>query len=385
MNALGLALATLIAAESPHDAMLRYFRAGEQAYQAGRFEVAITAFNESNAIEPSAAVRFSMAQAYRRQYYVDRDDQKLARAIELYKRYLAEAGELPRKEDAARHLASLEPLLALSAETHRRLSRSEEKLDFATRTQLMVTSTVAGARGSLDGAAERPLPLIEVVRPGAHQVRVTAAGHDLVERNVTALEARLVVTEVDPAPRPALVQLEAPAGSTVLVNDVPRGETPLAGPLQLAAGTSTLVLVQRGRHPWSRELTVAPGDALSVTAEQPFTGQRRAAIALLGSGAAAAVGGSVFTGLAAHAWSVATRLDDQRMREGLTAEQAREYLDQRQRWSQGSLTAAVLLTAGAALLLAGTLLALFDSEPATQAARAAPVAATARPDDSEQP
>src|SRR4051812_9930626 len=49
-----------------------YFNAGARAYAAGKYVPAIRAFEEAYRIEPRPGLVFSIAQAYRRQYFIDK-------------------------------------------------------------------------------------------------------------------------------------------------------------------------------------------------------------------------------------------------------------------------------------------------------------------------
>lgn len=48
------------------------FNAGAQAFNVGKFSAAIQAFDAAYALAPRPAILFSLAQAQRRQYFVDR-------------------------------------------------------------------------------------------------------------------------------------------------------------------------------------------------------------------------------------------------------------------------------------------------------------------------
>src|SRR5258706_11656922 len=61
-----------------------YFNAGARAYAAGKYPAAIRAFEEAYRIEPRPGLVFSIAQAYRRQYFIDKAKQNLVEAIEHY-------------------------------------------------------------------------------------------------------------------------------------------------------------------------------------------------------------------------------------------------------------------------------------------------------------
>src|SRR5262245_36516586 len=91
LSALLLAFLTSTArAQTDVEAAKRYFEAGRQTYETGQYIPAITAFEESYKRAPRSAIVFSLAQAYRQQFFIDKDARKLKRAVELYRQYLAE-------------------------------------------------------------------------------------------------------------------------------------------------------------------------------------------------------------------------------------------------------------------------------------------------------
>src|SRR6185503_11462520 len=61
------------------------YDAGSEAYRAGRYLVAIEAFREARALATRPTLTFSLAQAYRLQYFVDGDAKALEQAIAMYR------------------------------------------------------------------------------------------------------------------------------------------------------------------------------------------------------------------------------------------------------------------------------------------------------------
>ena len=88
-----------------------FFTAGATAYSKGDFRAAIQAFEEAHKLAPRPAILFSMAQAYKRQYFVDRRPEDLRRAVDLYKQYVADVQQGGRRGDAVQALSELEPML----------------------------------------------------------------------------------------------------------------------------------------------------------------------------------------------------------------------------------------------------------------------------------
>ena len=74
-----------------------------------------------------SAILFSTAQAYRRQYFVDREPAKLKRAVDLYRQYVGEVAQGGRRDDAVQHLSDLEPLLARVEDEQRRSGKGRSE------------------------------------------------------------------------------------------------------------------------------------------------------------------------------------------------------------------------------------------------------------------
>ncbi|MCA9537535.1 MAG: PEGA domain-containing protein, partial [Myxococcales bacterium] len=241
------------------------YRAGGDAYRQGRYLVAIGAFEEALRLASHPAVIFSAAQAYRLQYFVDGKVEHLERAVALYREYTESVQSGGRRDHAVQHLSQLVPILdrlenegggdearskvarlivATSIEgataridegdptpipatfevqpgNHKVSLDAPEYIAKTIDTVAVAGSTVAlnveldpvpgrltirapeGATVLVDGRAVGLAPLrapVEV-RPGAHDVAVTARGHEPyvrdvdIERNADiAVDASLEVT-----------------------------------------------------------------------------------------------------------------------------------------------------------------------------------------------
>ena len=114
---LGVLAAPAIAQDkAPNKAAVRkeakkFFRAGQQAFDAGQYVMASDAFEQAYNRLPLPAIAFSTAQAHRLQYFIDKDASRLKRAIELYRIYLTMVASGERRDDAGSNLAELEPIL----------------------------------------------------------------------------------------------------------------------------------------------------------------------------------------------------------------------------------------------------------------------------------
>ena len=167
--AFGIALApTYAAAESKRAEAERFFRAGERAYNAGQYLVAAQAFEEALQRFPVPAIIFSTAQAYRLQYFIDKNSARLKRAVALYRQYVAKVKKGGRRDDAVASLAELEPILLRLG-----IGQGGGQAFINKTTQIMVSTQVVGATASID-ESDGEVPLIREVKPGPHKIRVLA-------------------------------------------------------------------------------------------------------------------------------------------------------------------------------------------------------------------
>lgn len=269
------------------------FNAGAQAFAAGQFTAAIQAFEESYRLTPKPAILFSMAQAERRQYFIDKRPEWLRRAITHYRTYLEQVDKGGRRADAAQALAELEPLAA-------RLEGQPSAPATAAppaETRLMVSTPTKGAEVWVDGQRAAELPLIDVVKPGKHALRVTAPGFFDETREVVAVQGGLVAVDVALRERPATLTIVAPRGAEVSVDGRPQGATPIA-PLDLAPGLHTVTLTLNGHHAHTEEVDLSRGEARELRTGLRKTGQRKASYAVIAAGAGGLVTGGVLTYLA---------------------------------------------------------------------------------------
>jgi tetratricopeptide (TPR) repeat protein len=271
--------------EAP-DARL-YFNAGARAYAAGKFAAAVRAFEEAYRIEPRPGLVFSIAQAYRRQYFIDRAKENLTESIDHYRRYLELDPDGARRGDTAEALSELEPLAS-------RLSPAEVARSPAPpsrpATQLMISSPVDDVAISLDGRSAGTLPYIAAVTPGVHQVALTAAGYVDYQRDVRVLDGSVVPLDVALKEKPARLSVVAPDGARIAVDGRFRGVSPSA-PLTLTPGRHYVTVALNGHEAYSRELDVARDESRKLRADLPATAQRTAAWVLIGTGATALLAG----------------------------------------------------------------------------------------------
>jgi hypothetical protein len=315
--------ATRLAGAQPadRDEAKRYFQAGEQAYAAGQYELAIRAYEEAHQRLPLPAITFSVAQAYRLAYYQDRETEKLRKARDLYQRYLDDAPTGNRRVHATQHLEAIDKILR--AEEPEPGGGEGEVREPALAPQpatlLMVASSTSGARARIDEGELTEVPFAVPVTPGRHRVRVQAPGHFAAESQWLAVEGRLVVAPVQLEAMPARFVVRAPAGADVHLDGRWLGMAPLEGPITASPGVHTVSVSSRGRQTVRRAIELGRGDTLDVTVDAPdLTDQRRAAHWVLGGAAVLAAAGTTTTVLAITAENRVKSYDERKGTERLT-------------------------------------------------------------------
>jgi tetratricopeptide (TPR) repeat protein len=387
------------------DEARKYYEAGRQAFAAGQFVVAISAFEEAYKIAPRTSVKFSLAMAYRAQYFIDRDAQKVRRANELFLAVVNETPQGELREKAAGFLAELSPVvMRLDDEEARR--REAEKARAAAaehetstaagaaeaaargekpaapppeptppppapaKTQLMISSRTPGAKAAIDNEALAEAPVIKETTPGKHKVRVELDGYFPQTVEGTAVEGRFIVVEVNLEPMPAALSINAPAGAEVSVDGKPVGEAPLRRAVDLPAGNHQVLVLARGHRAWSQEVTLARGEKKSVDAKLNRTAQRKASYMVLGLAGATALAGGVTTALAFSAQSDAQDIES-KLEHGMNI--TPEEVDEHRRLSErrDSLQTASYFLYGSAFVVATTGVFLyFVDQPRAEASAA---------------
>jgi hypothetical protein len=347
----------------------RLFRAGEQAYHAGQYELAAQAFEASYRLLPAPQIAYSMAQAYRLQYFVDKDPRVLARAVELFRLYLDQVPRGGRREVAITHLAELEPLLARATEhvpgEHAPGSAPEPDDRSAPPgrlAEIMVTSPVDGAEGHI-ADTEGPLPLKVEVEPGRYEATVTAPGYASGSKTVDVVAGRFFVVEVPLQPIPGRVAVKATPGATVLIDGRASAETPLGQPVEIAPGNHVLSVRKRGYRLWSEPIEVDRGDVVAFDVDLRRTTRRKMSYAVMGFGGVV-LGGAVLTGLQALDQDRKARaLESKYDQDGLTSRELEQYEDHRRKRDTAAVITYSLLGAATVTAVGGFVLYWFDMPP----------------------
>jgi tetratricopeptide (TPR) repeat protein len=353
ISAAATLIAVLAAGAGPDDTVAeakRLYDAGGQAYEQGRYRIAIDALEEAYRLAPRAPTAFSAAQAYRLQYFVDGDVRRLARAVELYRAYLDLAPDGNRREHAAQHLATLVPIL----ERLRRegVGEGRGRPPEPARTQVIVACRTPGASVRVDDGAPEPAPAAFEVVPGKHSIHVEAAEHLPQTLDTVAVAGSVVALNVALDPQPGAVQVRAPKGARVVVDDRLVGSSPLLGPVELPPGHHQVAVTASGRRPYVRDLELGRGQKMDVEARLELTTQRWFAYGMFATGGALLIGAVATWGVAgvraSQAHDLEAKLDA--MMSWTTEEAAQHTALQAQRndlLRAGAITAAVGVAAGA--------------------------------------
>ena len=241
---------------------------------------------QSYELIPISATALSLAQAYRLQFFIDQDTRHLERAIALYRLYIDAVATGARRGDAVASLAELEPIkLRFDVERKQKAELVPTKVEpYEPPTQVMVVSAAPESRISLDGETATKAPLVALVTPGIHIARIEAPGYKAATREITAIEGRLVVVEVELKEEPAQVWFRGAPGAQVWLDGRLVARLPLRSPISVSAGKHRVYLTQKGRVPWIRSLSVERGGTLDVSVTLPIAVQRFISYGLLGAG-----------------------------------------------------------------------------------------------------
>jgi PEGA domain len=342
-------------ADTPLEQARVYFDAGAQAYAAGRYPVAIEAFANAYKLAARPAILFSMAQAERKQFWIDKKPDGIARAIAHYRDYLAQVPEGGRRDDAATALAELEPI-AVRFEG----AASEAPTIVPTATRLLVSSQAVGARAAIDGGPASPLPRLADLTAGKHHIAVSADGYLPDERDVVVLAGVTTPFELNLREQPALLSVVAESGTNVIVDGRTVGEVPSAHPFEVPSGHHVVALAHNGRQLDREDVTFERGQPRTVTGSLLVTRQRRISEVVLTVGAAGLVTAGVFIGVAAAEQSSAQHILSQSQVMNISNAQLLQYnsdLAARNGWRTASLST---MGGSLGLLAVGGALFLFD-------------------------
>jgi len=347
-----------------------YFRAGGAAYAAGDYLAAIQALESAYAITPLPAIAFSLAQAERRQYFASREPARLKRSIELFRLYLDQVKSGGRRADATDALAQLETLAATEGQVGgRRPSGGRADASAGTsaparkqieKTRLMVSCEATRATISLDGGKPVRSPLIAEVTPGKHALTVSAPGFFTETRSASAVAGSLVPVEVRLRERPAMVLVRGQADADLYVDGAFAGRIGAGRHVELVSGPHLLSVAQNGRQVVRVETELGPGERRAIDAKLEWTGERRAAMALFVTSAAALGGGMFLTALAIREENQAEGILGRKASSNISPADLSDYDDAIRARDQFRTAAVASFAASAGALVTGAVLFAFD-------------------------
>jgi len=249
------------------------FRAGATAYAAGDYLAAIQALDAAYQLTPLPAIAFSLAQAHRRQYFVDHEREHLDRAISLFRRYIELAPTGSRRADALDALSQLEPL-AVAQPKASSPTEGNPSASATRRTRVLITTDAPGAELVLDGTPAVSSPLIREVEPGKHRVHVSAPGFFPTDREINAIPGELTLTPVPLRERPSTLGIWTSPDADIYIDGAyvsPGGEGVL---VQLSSGKHRVAVGQKGHTVALREVTLQRGKQQNIRVTLEQTPQR---------------------------------------------------------------------------------------------------------------
>jgi hypothetical protein len=356
------------------------FDAGAQAYGVGAFAEAVRAFDAAYAAAPSPPILFSLSQALRRRFVVDKKRETAQRALDGFTRYLDQVPQGGRRTDAVQAIEALRATLATMPQADGAAPSSTATA--TNKATLILSSPTPGARLSLDGQAPVAVPFAGDVEPGAHKLLITAPGYLDSARELPFAAGNLITLDVPLTERPAVLQVLTNPGASILVDGRPAGEAPLTRPLELPSGRHVVTLLKNGRTALSEEVELGAGETKNFRRELFASTQRKVAVGLMAVGGGALVAGGAFAFLSFSKQASAQDILDARAKGPLSQAQLDDYdskTSARNRWRNAAFGAG---GAGGALLLTGVLLALFD-EPSSSSVATKPLPPRAK--EAEQP
>lgn len=276
------------------------FRAGATAYAAGDYLAAIQALDAAYQLTPLPAIAFSLAQAHRRQYFVDHEREHLDRAISLFRRYIELAPTGSRRADALDALSQLEPL-AVAQPKASSPTESNASVNATRRTRVLITTDAPGAELVLDGTLAVSSPLIREVEPGKHHVHVVAPGFFPTDREINAIPGELTLTPIPLRERPSTLGIWTSPDADIYIDGAyvsPGGEGVL---VQLSSGKHRVAVGQKGHSVALREVTLQRGKQQNIRVTLEQTPQRITSQVLFIAGGVSLGASLIFSSFAVRA------------------------------------------------------------------------------------
>lgn len=334
-----------------------FFNAGARAYDAGDFVTAIEAFDAAEKLAPRPAIQFSLAQAHRRQYFLDGQPVHLRAAIEGYRAYVdATPPGQGRRADAAQALTDLVPIAdKLAPDAGANVAQPKH-------TKINVSSPAPGAQIRCDnGKPSSPgAPLTLEVAPGPHHCLVSAPGYFDETREVIAVEGEFVPVEVGLRERAARLTVLNADGAEISIDGRAVGPASAAG-VSIEPGVHLVAVGRNGHTAFVREIEFARGEEKKIEVDLRSSGQRKVARGALVLGGAGIVAGGVFTVVALVEEGRAKSVLEKSASQNLTGDDLTTYDSARAARTTWTDAAIVGFGAGAAIAATGLVLYIFDA------------------------
>ncbi len=347
-------------APSELDRAKEFFHAGATAYAAGDYLAAIQALDAAYQLTPLPAIAFSLAQAERRQYFVDHGSTHLIRAISLYRHYIDVSPTGSRRSDALEALSQLEPLAAVLSKPKANEPAPATHADPERRTRILVTADAPGARIFLDGSPSVAAPLIREVEPGKHHIEARAPGFYSSERDLGAVTGELTLSQLTLREQPSLLSVWTSPDAEIYVDGSYIGEGGDDVLVQVSSGKHRIAVAQKGYRVGVQEVTLERGKAKSVRVGLEPTTQRLASDAMFIAGGAALGTSLVLSALTIRAENRAEQFLGESARHNVTSAELIGYknaLIDRDRYRLGTTVA---LAGSAGFFITGLFLHVLD-------------------------
>jgi hypothetical protein len=300
MRSLFLVLCVAGVALADGDAKLdeakRDFDAGKAAYEAGQYDVAVTAFEQAYAAVPKPPIVFSLAQSYRKLGLERKDPTLLKKASAKYDEYIKAVPSGGRHDDAVDNKAQVEANLMAMVQAG--ITAPTVAPATQQKTMIMVYTDTQGATATatVDGQPAAAMPLTREVAAGPHKIHVEAPGFFPADITGTAGDSTLTPIPIELKEQPSALTLRGTTGVDLTIDSRPLGVTSHVD--GLAPGKHIVVVQKRGHHPLARELNLERGKTMTLDANLDRTGQRTASYWVFGAAGALAIAGGVTTLLA---------------------------------------------------------------------------------------
>jgi hypothetical protein len=338
------------------------FRIGAAAYAAGEYLAAIAALDSAYALAPLPAIAFSLAQAERRQYFVDRRLEHLVRSVALFRRYLEQVPNGGRRADAIEALKQLEPLAARQQPMAPPSATAGPRAPSA---RLLVIAEAAGARVWVDDVELVGTTIAEVT-PGKHRVRVRAEGFHDAEREVTAVAGELIPVSMALAELPGTLLVNAPESAEIYIDGAFASLGGEEVMIPVSSGRHRVNVAQNGYRLASHEIDVPRAGQQELSVELEPTGQRLTSHVLLVGGAVTLAAGTFLTVMALVTEGAAQDYLEKSRRENVSTAEFVRYTADVQRRDRYRIMAGVNIAASLGLLVTGLFLHELDQPRAEE-------------------